>query len=443
MVIKMKIRYFFARICGKLAKLGLKILRRKIPYYPGYVALKICPDFLKLCKKPKTIIAVTGTNGKTTICALLKDSLEKLGNKVINNNGFNMDTGIATMYLNQKGKTDIAILEVDEKTSGEIFESSKPSYLICTNLFRDSMKTNSNIDYITSLIVQGLPNETKLILNADDLLVVNIGNNRNNIYFGIEKPLKKQPNKTLFKDLLYCPKCDSKLEYLDIKNFHIGNVKCNNCGYTNPKRDYNCEILDDGLLINNYKYNIKNTSIFNVYNYIAVISLLLELNYSKEDINKVLENSKITDSRFKETKVKNTTIINHIAKGQNPVAVSSVLEYVINEKGSKDVLLMLDDTSDNRYSSETINWYYDSNFELLNNESINKIIIGGKRHKDLYIRLLLAKIPKEKIIKVDNEYDMPKYIDKNIDKIFLLHDITSFDQSLEVERLLKEVINND
>ena len=41
---------------------------------PGTLALKLCPDFLKYVGRPKTIIAVTGTNGKTTVSNLLADT---------------------------------------------------------------------------------------------------------------------------------------------------------------------------------------------------------------------------------------------------------------------------------------------------------------------------------------------------------------------------------
>ena len=151
-----------------------------------------------------------------------------------------------------------------------------------------------------------------------------------------------------------------------------------------------------------------------------------------------MENSKITDSRFHETKLKNLTIINHMAKGQNPVACSSVLKYVKEEPGSKCVLLMLDDVTDNRYSSETIAWYYDTDFDCLNDSSIKEVIIGGKRSKDLYVALLLANVSKEKIVRVDNEYDMPSKINfQNITKIFLLHDITSYEQSMIIEEKIK------
>ena len=85
-----KIRYWLAIFMGKNVSFLLKILRKRVPYYPGYIALRICPDFLKQLKKPKLVIAITGTNGKTTISSLLTDAFRKLNYRVINNNGFNV-----------------------------------------------------------------------------------------------------------------------------------------------------------------------------------------------------------------------------------------------------------------------------------------------------------------------------------------------------------------
>ena len=67
---------------------------------PGTLALKLCPDSLKYVGRPKTIIAVTGTNGKTTVSNLLADTLEKEGHRVlINRAGSNVASGIATALL--------------------------------------------------------------------------------------------------------------------------------------------------------------------------------------------------------------------------------------------------------------------------------------------------------------------------------------------------------
>ena len=433
-----------AVMAGKLSSFILKMLKRNIPYYPGYIALKVCPDFLKYVPKPKLIIAITGTNGKSTICGLLKDCLENLGLNVINNNGFNINTGIAAMFLKQKKVADVAILEIDEKTSGEIFKEIKPDYLLCTNLFRDSMKTNSTIDYVLSKIQNGIPKNTKLILNADDLITSELAKNHNAVYFGIKENFGKKNIEHRFCDLIYCPNCGSKLNYIDSKYYHIGNVLCPKCGLTNPTRDYVAAVdfYKKKLVINGNPFPLKVTSIFNIYNYIAVISILLELGYKSENICNCLEKVSIVDSRFSEEEVGKTILINHMAKGQNPVACSSVLEYVKNEHGQKCIMLMLDDVTDNRYSSETVSWYYDTDFELLNDENITSIIVGGKRNKDLYVRLLLAGINKEIISLVDDELNMASALkNKNFDKIFILHDLTSYEQSLILKEKIKKELN--
>ena len=62
-----KLRFLFALWMAKLSVPALKITRHNGTDFPGTLALKLCPDFLKYVGRPKTIIAVTGTNGKTTV----------------------------------------------------------------------------------------------------------------------------------------------------------------------------------------------------------------------------------------------------------------------------------------------------------------------------------------------------------------------------------------
>ena len=42
---------------------------------PGKVVLKICPDILGHLAKDVKIICVTGTNGKTTTCHIIRDMI--------------------------------------------------------------------------------------------------------------------------------------------------------------------------------------------------------------------------------------------------------------------------------------------------------------------------------------------------------------------------------
>ena len=62
-----KISFYLAMLAGKTASALLKLLGRNASYLPGKVALTICKDFMGRLTLPKTVICVTGTNGKTTV----------------------------------------------------------------------------------------------------------------------------------------------------------------------------------------------------------------------------------------------------------------------------------------------------------------------------------------------------------------------------------------
>ena len=64
------LRFYIALWGAKAGNVLLKILKRNASYFPGKFAVSVCPDFIGMIDKPETIIAVTGTNGKTTTTAL-------------------------------------------------------------------------------------------------------------------------------------------------------------------------------------------------------------------------------------------------------------------------------------------------------------------------------------------------------------------------------------
>ena len=86
------------------------------------------PDFLRYVGKPGTIIAVTGTNGKTTVSNLLTDILEADGKKVLSNrSGSNITSGISTALLrgcDLLGRAKPYDMAVLEWTSGPASASS-------------------------------------------------------------------------------------------------------------------------------------------------------------------------------------------------------------------------------------------------------------------------------------------------------------------------------
>lgn len=438
-----KLRFYIAMYYYKLFLTFQKLMKKENRIYPSYtkILFKICPSYLRMIAKPKKVICVMGTNGKTTLCNLIKDILIDNGYSVINNIEFSLKTGIShcfTRYatLINKSHYDFAIIETDELTSKEIYKYLIPDYVVCTNLFRDSLKKNGNSEYIFNIMKSAIPDSSKLILNADDLISSGLKNNFTK-FFGIEKmpdDLKDSPN--IVKDIVVCPKCYSNLKYEYNRYNHIGKAFCPNCQFKSYPYDYSLSSYDnENCIINGKKYHLVSDSIFNIYNETACVALLTELGIKSKDIQKSLKKINITDSRQKKYKIKDKDFICILAKGQNPVACSSVINYVASDDCKKDVILMLDDLEDNYKSSETISWLYDTDFEFLNKNNIRNIIVAGPRCYDMKVRLLLAGISDSKIIIMENQKDIVNFVNiDGIDKLYYLYDLVALNMARNIEK---------
>lgn len=435
--------FFIGFIYYKLILFIEKITGRKERFYPKFMkgVLKINPDFLKRIGKPKKIICVMGTNGKTSVCNLLIDSLRNCGYSVINNNEWSLILGISHMFAKKvnifnKSKYDYAVVETDELSSPKIYKYLKPDYVVVTNLFRDSLKKNGNSEYMLNILKSSIPN-VKLVLNADDIISSELKNDKT-VFYGIDEiDNDKDYCDNIVNDMPTCPNCHSKLYYTNNRYNHIGKCYCNNCGFKNSNTDYSLSnIKNNECIINNYKYPLVSDSIFNIYNELAAVALLEEIKIKREDIYKSMKKIKITDSRFDVRYVSNIKFVSILSKGQNPVACSSVFNYVRSDNSKKDILMMLDDMEDNKNGSETISWLFETDFEFLNSKSLNRIVVAGKRRYDMLVRLELAGIDKNKITIIEHEKDLVNYVNRNIESLYFLYDINL----KEMAKPMKDII---
>lgn len=449
-----RIRFFIALWGAKAARLAMKVLGRNASYLPGYLALKICPDFMGQLTMPKTVIAVTGTNGKTTVSNLLASVLEKNGYRVTNNSlGSNVQGAIATTLLTDanlfgKPKKDIAVLEVDERSSMLVYPYVKPDYLLCNNIMRDSVMRNAHTEFISFIINKALPESTKLVLNADDLVCATLGpKNKNRTYFGIAAEKPETSTAPFVSDIVYCPECGGKLEYEYLRYNHIGRMHCACCQMRSPDHDYSVTNIDR---VNNTftvshggkdeVFTLLNGNIVNIYNLCGAIAVLDQIGLTYEQISKGLFNNHIVKSRYDQIRAGDMTVTMQMAKGLNPIACTRSFHYVASQPGeNKCLIILIDDKRENIGNTENICWQYDCDYSYLADPSVNQIIFSGPRCKDHNLRALLAGVSADKIKQTPVINGGAEVTDLNISKdIYVLYDNYSIDDAEHIrDRLIQ------
>ena len=412
-----KLKFYIAMFAAKTSRVVIRALGRKASHTPGDLALKICPDFVGHLKMPETVICVTGTNGKTTTSNLIASVLTDCGYTVTNNSyGSNINAGVTTALLTDstfsgKPKKQVAVLEVDERSSLLIYKYLTPDILICNNIMRDSLKRNAHTEFISYIINRALPASSAVILNADDIICSRLAPaNTDRTYFGIsaERPAAAADATTL--DIVYCPECGAPLEAAYIRYNHIGRVHCTKCAFRSPEPDFAVTAIDREARTftvahggKSEEYRLVNDNLVNVYNCCGAVAVLTRFGLSYEQIRDSFEKQKIVKSRFESLTAGKFHITMQLAKGQNPIACARAYTYVASCPGAKkSVIVMVDDKGDNTNNSESTCWLYDCDYKGLTDPSIDEIVFAGKRCRDQRTRALLAGVDPAKIKITDN-----------------------------------------
>ena len=450
---KRNLRFYFALFFAKGTALVLRLIGRKGTSMPGSWAIILCPDFLARMPRPKTVIGITGTNGKTTVSNLVEDVLEQCGYPfTCNRMGTNVATGVASSLIADstffgKPKKDLAVFELDERSSPNIFPYIKPDLLLCTNIFRDSYKRNAHVEFILDILEKYIPSTTRMVLNADDLLCSGLKPQNPRSFFGIDPlPGEAMEPHNMVQDVRACPRCGGPLRWEFRRYHHIGRARCAACGLSSPTPDYRVTACDQraramtvATPTGEQTFPIPDGKVINVYNALSAVALLSAFGLPKERIAQCMEKLSIVESRYNEETVNGRRLVLHLAKGQNPIACSQACSNAREFPGKKAVLLFLDDAHDAAHSVENTAWLYDTDFQFLNDESIPQVIAAGPRHWDVYVRLLLAGIPPERISHLEDPLRAAALVDfSQADTVFMLYDLYAVGLSKQVKEQLEQ-----
>ncbi len=435
-------------IVGKIVIFFGNILNRG-SVLPGYIALKINKNLLRQIKLPKNIIAVTGSNGKGSTSSLIAKIFKDQGYKVTyNDKDSNLTEAIATsiikdLSISGKLKTDVLVMEVDERYTKYVFKDIKPKVLVVTNICRDQPPRQGNYDLVFDILNNSLNKGTTLVLNGDDPYLRKFKNSA--IYYGIEQN-KYSYKKNMFMNLNinYCPICNNKLEYNYYNFENNGDYYCTKCNFKRPNIDYKVTKIDykNNLFEVNNKYNLNMgyNILFSVYNTLAAFTVS---NIFKLDNNKTIESIKNSEKNKKiyntyEYKDRLVTVLNN--KNENNSSFNQSLLYINRFKEEKTIVIGWKEIS-RRYNFDDLSWLYDIDFEILKKHNINKVICVGINRYDIASRIKLAGILEEKIETFDNLNDASKYI-KNKTK-GNIYAILNFDYVKPFNELMESVDNDN
>ncbi len=139
----------------------------------GRVALRLDPAVLAALARGRDTALVTGTNGKSTVTALLAAALSPGGAVVTNGTGANMPDGIVTALAADR-TSPLAALEVDEVYLRPVAEATQPRVVIALNASREYTRGVSLAATLAHWrgVAAELPTDAVALVNADDPLVV-------------------------------------------------------------------------------------------------------------------------------------------------------------------------------------------------------------------------------------------------------------------------------
>lgn len=396
----MSFKSALATFVGKSSYVVLHdILRRGGTSLPGKLATKIDPEVMTTLAEHYDVILITGTNGKTLTTTLTTRVLrEKYPDVITNPSGSNMMQGITgtmlTAKVTDKSQRPIALLEVDEANVEAVARQLKPKAFVLTNIFRDQLDRFGEIYTTYDKILKGIHlfPEATVIANADSPIFMR-GNLPNpKVYFGFNHlPADgdmKAPHNT---DGILSPTDDTVLHYHFMTFGNQGDYFSVTDDFKRPELDYAVTKVNEmtprfsNFDIDGETYQIEIGGMYNIYNALAAYAVGRYLGVSTEQIHHAFESNAQIFGRQEAVKVNGKEVTIVLIK--NPVGANQVIDMMKTDDQPFSLIALL---NANYADGIDTSWIWDTDFESLQDSGMQKIVTGGERYKDLYVRLKMA-----------------------------------------------------
>ena len=389
---------------SNLTRKALHLLGRGGTNLPGALALRLCPDLPALLARGVRVLAVSGTNGKTTTCRMIAAGLSAAGVPFFaNRSGANLRAGVtAELAANIRRGRPVkraAVLECDEAALKTLAGELKPEVLLFTNVFRDQLDRYGEVTHTRAELeaAAGSAPDAVLCLNADDSLVASLSpaGGRRVRFYGVGEgvPGLRAPERS---DAPNCIRCGQRYEYDYVTYAHLGGFSCPRCGWRRPRPDVEATALSlspegGGIELRIGAERAPQTvplpEIHNLYNYLAAVCALDAFGVPPETI-RALAPSAPAFGRMERFPIgRGVTML--LVK--NPAGAVRALDYLAEQEADFDLMCCLNDGAQD---GRDVSWIWDVPLERLAALAhLRTVYVSGTRRGDLLLRLKHAGLP--------------------------------------------------
>jgi UDP-N-acetylmuramyl tripeptide synthase len=379
---------------------------------PGKVLMRLEPGAIGrlAARLDQGSAVVSATNGKTTTAAMVSSILERGGTRLVHNRaGANMAGGVTSALLDATRRRgaidgDFGLFEVDEFWLDRVVGELHPRALLLANLFRDQLDRYGELETIADRWAQvAAVSSARLVLNADDPLIADLGRNRDDtIFFGVEDDSLAMPEMQHAADAKHCRRCGAPYRYDAIFLGHLGRYHCDACGATRPTPSVAAaDVVLDG--VRGARFTLRTPDgeaevrlplpgLYNVYNALGAAALALALGEELPGIVAGLEAVSPAFGRAERVEIAGRDVLVLLIK--NPAGANEVLRTLVLESGDHDLYAVL---NDNIADGRDVSWIWDADFEVLA-PRIRRAVCSGTRAAELALRLKYAGVPSERLV---------------------------------------------
>jgi lipid II isoglutaminyl synthase (glutamine-hydrolysing) len=400
-------RRFAALVAGKSAAAASRLSGRGGgTSLPGLVARRVDPGVLSalIGEQGIPVVAITGSNGKTTTARFTAALLRAAGLPVVHNSaGANLVQGVTSLAVaaaDLRGHVPqtVMVSEVDEGALPLIAHEIRPRAVLVTDLFRDQLDRYGEIYAVADAfeaVARELPADSALCLNADDPIVAGLAPGRlgHRVTFGLD--LDRDTDRiTRAADTIRCPRCRADLEYDHVYLSHMGAWHCPACGLTRPPLDVAVTAVEvHGLEATSLtvrgpsgelELRIPQSGVHIAYDAAAAIAICVGLGVPLDGAAEALASVGPAFGRLERIEAGERRIVLGFAK--NPTSFNTTLRALASEGLPRQLLV---GASNTLVDGEDFAWLWDVDFESAAS-GVERVTVCGLRADELANRLKYA-----------------------------------------------------